>query len=145
MAIDYEIDPATGVLTMTLSGDVTVDDFHDYFDSTAADPLYSSDLKRLVVVHDVRSFPKSADVRAVAMRIRSRTSTSSVLLALVSDSPLGRGMIAMIMGNAGLADRYAVFDDVTSAMVWLVSAAPRMPNREADRDVPELPNPRSRR
>ena len=125
MAIHYTIDSAAGILIATLSGDVTAEDFRDYFETSADDRSFRPDLQRLIVIRDVRSFPKSPQMRAIAARIRPRTADLSVHLAVVTDTVLGRGMTAMIMGNAGLADRYQEFDDVTSAALWLVLASHR--------------------
>jgi hypothetical protein len=125
MAIEYTIDDSAGVLTMVLSGDVTIEDFSNYFEDTWNDPRYRPELQRLVVLRDVRSFPQSSEVRLVASRIRSRTTDRSMRVAVVANSLLGRGMLAMIMGNAGLGGRYEVFEDATTAMVWLVGAAGR--------------------
>jgi hypothetical protein len=123
MPIRYTIDPAASVITMTLTGDVTSEDFRDYFETTAKDPAYHPHLQRLIEIRDVRSFPQSSEVRVIASHIRPRTNDPSVHIAIVADTPLGRGVMAMIMGGAGLADRYRVFDDVTTATVWLLTAS----------------------
>lgn len=132
MAIEYAIDVTAGVLTLTLSGDVTTEDFRGYFERSGRDARFHPGLKRLAVLRDVRSFPQSQDVRAIAAKIRPRTSGGSVRVAVVTDSPLGRGMAAMILGNAGLIDRYEVFDDATSAMVWLIGSPRRVVSRGRD-------------
>jgi hypothetical protein len=120
MAIHHTIDSTAGVITMTLTGDVTVQDFHDYFAASRNDPAFKADFSRLVLIRELRSFPRSPEVREIASRIRPRTSDPAVHIAVVADSPLGRGVTAMLMGGAGLADRYRLFDDATSAMVWLI-------------------------
>jgi hypothetical protein len=121
MAIDYSIDSGTGVITMTLTGDVTVVDFLDYFEASRMNPKYSADFHRLVIIRDVRTFPRSTEIRDIASRLRTRTVTPSVHIGIVADTLLGRGLMAMLMGNAGLAERYRVFDDTTSALAWLVT------------------------
>src|SRR5512140_136828 len=122
MAITYVIQQNTGIIKMTISGDVTVKDFTDYLDATANDPAYQPELHRLVVVRSVASFPKSAEMQAVGSRLRPRHTGTSSRIAVVIDTPLGRGMIAMLTGNAGLSSRYRIFDDVTSATLWLLTS-----------------------
>lgn len=121
MPVTYAVDPVARIVTVTLSGDVTTADFAEYFSASESDPQFNLAMNRLIVVEHVTAFPDTMEVQRIAERIRGRTTRSSVRFAVVAGAPLGQGMAAMILGHAGMSDRYAVFGDRTSAMRWLIA------------------------
>src|SRR3954465_12877806 len=121
MPISYEIDPASNIATVRLVGDVTTADFQRYFPPTHADPAFTATMHRLVFTDEVTSFPTTADIRTITDGTRGRTENPCVRFAIVANAPLGRGMMAIVLGLSGMVDRYAFFPDATSATKWLIA------------------------
>jgi hypothetical protein len=122
MPITYEIDQAAEIAVVRLSGDVTGTEFERYFKDTRENPRFSMSLKRIIITLGVTSFPSSSEVASLAMEIRRRTTDRSVRFAVVADSPLAIGIANMLLGQAGMADRYTTFSDEASARAWLTNA-----------------------
>ena len=121
MPIDYHIDEAQGIIVTNLHGDLTREDFLEFFAASARDPRFSPSLSRLVNATGARSFPASHEVAPVARLMRERTNEGA-RFAIVADSPLAIGMANMFMGLAGLSDCFELFSDRTAAMNWLIQS-----------------------
>jgi hypothetical protein len=122
MPIAYEIDHAAGIAVVRLSGNLTAAEFEQYFKGTREDPRFSTSLKRLIISLGATSFPSASEVASLAVEIRRRTSDRSVRFAVVADSPLAVGMANMMLGQAGMAERYATFTNEEAARAWLSKA-----------------------
>jgi hypothetical protein len=122
MPIAYEIDHAAGIAVVRLSGNLTAAEFEQYFKGTREDPRFSTSLKRLIISLGATSFPSASEVASLAVEIRRRTSDRSVRFAVVADSPLAVGMANMMLGQAGMAERYATFTNEEAARAWLSNA-----------------------
>ena len=108
---------------MTLSGKVTAADIKDYTSASRADPAFRPTMDRLVVATGIESFPDLPEVREITKR-RGPSPDTLPRIAAVADTPLGFAMIAMCFGHWGLANKYRLFDDVETAMIWIQSGKP---------------------
>src|SRR4051812_20730032 len=118
MPITYEIDPSREIAVVRMTGDLTAEEFRQYFSESRSDPRFSTSLKRLVIAVGVRSFPTADEVAALSTEIRRRTTEPSVRFAVVTDGPLAVGMTNMFLGQSGMSDRYATFTDEAAARAW---------------------------
>jgi hypothetical protein len=122
MPITYRIDPQLDIITMTLIGRVTADEFLRYFRETREDPSYDPRMHRLILLDRVDAFPTSADLSAVAGEMRMRLYENPARIAVVVDTALQIGVANMIFGQAGLHGRFKTFFESTSAVAWLLTA-----------------------
>jgi hypothetical protein len=120
--LTYRIDEGRGLITLTLSGRVTAADITGYFAASRADRAFRPSLRRLIVAEAIESFPQLPQVREIT-KIGAHPEPLEPVprVAVVADTPLGLGMVAIFLGHWGLSDRYRVFDALPSALAWLVS------------------------
>lgn len=128
MPVQYDIDAGSGILTLTMEGDVTREDFLGFFAASSQDSAFRNDLARLIITTAVLSYPRSTEVPAVATQMRRRTEGSQSKVAVVADSPLSIGMANMVIGMAGLSERFEIFSCPVAARKWLESGAPASVN-----------------
>ncbi len=121
MSLTYSIDERLGLITMTVSGQVTAADITAYVAASRRDPAYRPSLHRLVIAEAVEDFPKLPEVRQITEVAHVGSPDPASRIAAVANTPLGRGMVAMFFGHWGLADQYRLFDNEGSARAWLLS------------------------
>jgi hypothetical protein len=122
MPVTYEIDQQADLLRLVLSGTVTTREFEDYFRSSVADPAFRPEMDRLVVALDVKGFPRASEVRSVSIEVGKRAGRgSTVRVAVVVNTPFGRGMANMFLIQAGVDRRFEMFSDEQSARSWLAN------------------------
>lgn len=122
MPLTHHIDPARNIVIIQMEGAVTTDDFVAFFDRTDRDPAYHAHLDRIVVALEATEFPSSEDLRALARQVGMRVGPDA-RIAVVARSPLAVGIMAMMVGGAGLSNRYQVFTEVGAAEDWLAKAS----------------------
>ncbi|HEY6220501.1 MAG TPA: STAS/SEC14 domain-containing protein [Gemmatimonadaceae bacterium] len=121
MTTTYRIDEANTLAVISLSGDLTAEEFAACAAAMAADPAFHRDMSRLVIARGVTSFPEGSVIQTVAHTVRDRAHSYGARYGIVVDSPLAMGMMNMIMGQAGMMDRYEFFDTEQEAVEWLLS------------------------
>ena len=121
MATSYRIDERRALAVISLSGDLTADEFSECAAAMAADPAFHRDMSRLVIAKGVTSFPSHSVIQSLAGTVRERAHAYGARYGIVADSPLAMGMMNMIMGQAGMMDRYEFFDSEDEAIAWLLS------------------------
>jgi hypothetical protein len=119
--ISFSIDENIGLITLTVSRQVTAADITDYMAASRSDPAYCPTMHRLLVASGVEKFPQLPEVREITTRTHAGSPDPATRIAAVADTPLGLAMISMFLGHWRLSDRYRLFDDVPSAMAWLAS------------------------
>jgi hypothetical protein len=124
VALTYEIEDTVGLITLTLSGEVTGEDITGYVSASRGDPLFRPGLHRLIVADGVTGFPELPRVRELTRRTELGPAKPAHRIAAVATTPLSRGMIAMFLGHWGLADSYELFDAVPPARDWILSNLP---------------------
>ena len=124
MPFAFRIDDQVGLITMTVSGQVTASDITDYVAASRADPRYRPTMHRLVIAQGVEGFPQLPQVREITERTHAGPPDPASRIAAVADTPLGLGMVAMFFGHWGLQDRYRLFDNVPAALAWLMADKP---------------------
>jgi hypothetical protein len=121
MPMTYEIDSASGIVRVTMTGHLTAGDFHDYMRATREDPAFRPEMSRLVIALSVESFPSGPEIQAIAQETRARSLAPGARFAVVANTPLAVGMANMLFIQSGLDERYAIFRDEAAAKAWLVS------------------------
>lgn len=123
MPIKYDIDD--GLIVVLIDGAVTPEDFYEYIAASGADPRYHPDMPRLIEIADDASFPSSMEIIAGAAKTSDRMRMSQARFAYVARAPIARGIASMFMGNAGLGERFQIFESVADARKWLLPDDPR--------------------
>jgi hypothetical protein len=124
MALIYSIDSSAGILTLTLTGVITLQDFVDYFEILDRDARFGNHLQRLVIAEAVTSYPGRADLQTIAARLKARLATNRSRIAIVGADPLDRGMLSMMLGQGGMSGSYELFEDTDTARAWLQEDRP---------------------
>src|ERR1051325_10755233 len=109
MTTTYRIGEANTLAVISLSGDLTAEEFFACAAAMAADPAFHRDMSRLVIARAVTSFPTQSVIQTVAQSVRERALAYGARYGIVVDGPLAMGMMNMIMGQAGMMDRYEFF------------------------------------
>ena len=121
MPLTYRIEESSGLITLTVSGEVTGGDIAGYIAASRGDPAFRPNMHRLVVVEGIEAFPQLPEVREITTRTHAGRPNPATRIAAVANTPLGLGMLAMFFGHWGLTEKYQLFDDVPSARTWLLS------------------------
>jgi hypothetical protein len=121
MPLTYKIEEDVGLITLTLSGQVTGSDISDYVAASRVDPAFRPTMHRLVVVEGIDGFPQLPEVREITTRTHAGPPNPATRIAAVAQTPLGLGMLAMFFGHWGLSEQYRLFDDVPTARAWILS------------------------
>ena len=117
MPIKYDIDD--GLIVVLIHGAVTPEDFYGYIAASGADPRYDADMSRVIEIADDATFPSSIEIIAGAAKTSDRTRMSRARFAYVARTPIAKGIASMFMGNAGLGERFQIFESVAEAKAWL--------------------------
>lgn len=127
MPITYQIDPATGTIDTSCTGDVTLDEVMAHFGELEALPSLPRPLDVLLDLHAVTAAPSSEQIKVVVASVSVlRSKVEWGRCAIVARWPLMFGMSRMFeMLAEGLFAGSCVFETRAEAEEWLA-------DREAD-------------
>lgn len=122
MAITYSIDRLAGLLTITVRGSTTHEQFTDHYRETEADPAFAPDMDRLIVIEGDATFPTGIEISGIAPQLRARGLSLSYRVAVVCPDPVPDG-VTKIAVLSGARDRMVFFPEKAAAINWLGSGA----------------------
>ena len=121
MAITYSIDRLAGVLTITVRGSTSHQHFTDHYRETAADPEFSPDMDRLILIEEDATFPTGIEISGIAPQLRARGQDLSYRVAVVCPDPVPDGVTKLAV-LSGARERIVFFPEKAAAISWLGSA-----------------------